>query len=167
MYGVGTQEPIRIPSATMMLTDDVADDASSLLVTRLMQTESSAGGTNSDDISRRTVASAAAAAAAAANTSLTDSVVRHADDGLADMSTQGATADNLHQLSLYICASFSDCCNLRKSGPSTGNECVSDKSDSVPTTGPTHDDDTRHVDYNLISGCVIYIPHEKSITVSL
>jgi len=113
---VGTQEPIRIPSATMMLTDDVADDVSSLLVTKLMQTESSAGDTNSDHMSRRTVTSAAAAAAAA-NTSLADSVVRHADDGLADMSTQGATADNLHQLSLYICASFSVCCNLRKYCP--------------------------------------------------
>lgn len=112
----------------MMLTDDVGDDASSLLVTKLMQTESIVGSTNSGHVSRQTVASAAAATAAAvsattANTMLTDSVVRHGDNGVADVSMQGASADNLHQLSLYICASFSHCCNLCKSSLAPTSNC--------------------------------------------
>ena len=93
------KEPIRVPSATASVADELEDDASSLLVTRLMQTG------NSRDVSpgRQTAASAAAAAAGVSGdgvkSSLADRV--NGNNSIVDLSPEQRSADNLHQLSLY------------------------------------------------------------------
>jgi len=106
---VHIKEPIRIPSATMSLTDDLEDDASSLLVTTLMLPGSNVDGTNISpgrQIVRSAVTAAAAAAGGVSNgdmkSTLTDSAAVTGHDSTVDMSPERRNADNLHQLSLYV-----------------------------------------------------------------
>jgi len=105
---VHIKEPIRIPSATMSLTDDLEDDASSLLVTTLMLPGSNVDGTNISP-GRQIVGSAVTTAAAAAcvsngdmKSTLTDSAAVTGHNSAVDVSPERRNADNLHQLSLYV-----------------------------------------------------------------
>jgi len=106
LYNAAVQEPIRIPSATVTIADDAEDDASSMLVTKLMQTEASIGNSHSSQGSRQIVASAATVAAAVASVKThTDGMIQRGDSAVTDRSTHRENAaDNLHQLSLYVCA---------------------------------------------------------------
>jgi len=103
------KEPIRIPSATTVGSDDFEDDASSLLVTKLMQTGSNSDATTRNPGGRSVVSGRTAAAAAAVRNgdmnstlTLTDGAAVNSNNGIVDVSPERRTADNLHQLSLYV-----------------------------------------------------------------
>jgi len=93
IFNALNKEPIRIPSAAMLVTDDVDDDASSLLVTKLMQTAGSTTG--------RQVVGCAAAAVAGVSNGVMKSTLSDSNNSVVDVSPERRNADNLHQLSLY------------------------------------------------------------------
>ena len=87
----------------MVATDDLEEDASSLLVSKLMHTGSNSSDGTCRSPGRQIVTAAAASVSnGSVKDMLTDGATVNGNNSIIDVSPERRSADNLHQLSLYI-----------------------------------------------------------------